>query len=76
MAWKTIGSLRKSKKGGLYIKVTAPVTLTAEDNLQLVDPRKSLDNAVASGRMSAEKAEEIKAKIPDYVKYDVALVQD
>lgn len=72
-AWKKIGSLRKSQKGSLYIKVDADVTLKAGDVVQLQDPRKSLDAAVAAGRMDSEKAEGIKAKIPDYVKYDCTL---
>jgi len=76
MAWKNVGSLRKSQKGGLYIKLTADLNLKTGSTLQLQDPRKSLDSAVAAGRMSEEKAEEIKAKIPEYVKYDIALIED
>jgi len=72
-AWKKLGSLRKSQKGGLYIKIDADVTLKAGDVVQLQDPRKSLDAAVAAGRMDSEKAEGIKAKIPDYIKYDLQL---
>lgn len=72
-AWKKVGSLRKSQKGGLYIKVDEAVSLTKGSSLQLKDPRKSLDQAVEAGRMTSEKAEEIKSKIPEYVKYDVIL---
>lgn len=71
-----VGSLRKSQKGGLYIKLDADVTLKAGESLNLQDPRKSLDEAVAAGRMSEEKAESIKAKIPEYVKYDVISIKE
>lgn len=71
-----VGSLRKSQKGGLYIKLDADVSLKAGESLTLQDPRKSLDSAVAAGRMNETKAEEIKAKIPEYVKYDVIVIKE
>jgi sulfite reductase beta subunit-like hemoprotein len=72
-AWKKIGSLRKSQKGSNYLKIDNDVTLKKGDVVQLQDPRKSLDAAVAAGRMDSEKAEGIKAKIPEYIKYDLVL---
>lgn len=72
-AWKKIGSLRKSQKGSNYLKIDSDTNLKKGDVVQLQDPRKSLDAAVAAGRMSAEKAEEIKGKIPEYVRYDLVL---
>lgn len=74
--WKKLGSLRKSQKGGLYIKMDEDVTLKKGQSIQLTDPRKSLDKAVEAGRMSGEKAEGIKAKIPDYIRYDLHLVEE
>jgi hypothetical protein len=74
--WKTVGSLRKSQKGSFYIKINDDVTLTKGSSLQLRDPRKGLDEAVAAGRLSQEKADSIREKIPDYVKYDVILAPD
>lgn len=74
--WKKLGSLRKSQKGSLYIKIDEDVTLTKGMSLQLKDPRKSLDAAVENGKMSSEKAEEIKAKIPDYIRYEVIQAPD
>jgi hypothetical protein len=72
-AWKKIGSLRKSEKGGLYLKLDEDITLNAGDNVLLQDPRKSLDMAVEAGRMNLEKAEEIKGKLPVWLKYDLVL---
>lgn len=74
--WTKVGSLRKSQKGGLYIKVDTDANLKKGDALQLKDPRKGLDEAVANGRMSQEKADELKAKIPDYIRYEVTLVTE
>lgn len=72
-AWKKLGSLRKSDKGSLYIKIDEEITLTKGLNLQLFDPRKSLDKAVANGKMSQEQAEERKAKIKEYIRYEIFL---
>lgn len=74
--WNKVGSLRRSQKGSLYIKLDADVNLKKGQSLQLTDPRKSLDQAVAAGRMSADRAEEIKEKIPDYVRYDISVVEE
>ncbi len=71
MSWKRIGSLSKSKSGSLYIKVTEEVTLEKDSALMLQDPRKKLEASVAAGRLSEEKAAEIAAKIPEFVKYEV-----
>lgn len=74
--WKKLGSLRKSQKGGLYIKLDEDISLKKGQSVQLKDPRKSLDQAVEAGRMSSEKAEEMKAKIPEYIRYDLILAPD
>lgn len=71
--WKNVGSLRKSKSGGLYIKINEGVTLAKDDVLQLQDPRKKLQASAEAGRMSQEEATERINKIPDYVRYDVTL---
>lgn len=72
-AWKTVGSLRKSNKGGLYIKINEGVTLSKDDVLQLQDPRKKLQASIDAGRLTEEKGAEMIAKVPEYVKYDVVL---
>lgn len=69
--WKKVGTLRKSEKGKLYLKFDEDVTLRKEDALFLQDPRKSLDESVAAGRLQEEKAEEIRAKLPAWLKYDI-----
>lgn len=76
MSWTRVGSLCKSKAGSLYIKVSESVTLEKDSALQLQDPRKKLEASVAAGRITEDKAAEIMAKIPDFVKYEVYLVKD
>lgn len=71
--WKNVGSLRKSKAGGLYIKINEGVTLAKDDVLQLQDPRKKLQASIDAGRLTEEKGAEMIAKVPDFVKYDVVL---
>lgn len=74
--WTKVGSLRKSKSGGLYIKVDANVTLKKDSALNLQDPRKKLQSSVDAGRLTETQAEEILAKIPEYIKYEVFLVEE
>lgn len=76
MAWNKIGSVRKSKSGGLYIKVDKAVTLKEGQSLQLQDPRKSIQTSIENGKLSQEKGEEMLAKLPDYIRQDVFLVTD
>lgn len=72
--WKTVMSVRKKKNGeGTTILVTDDVTLKKGTYLVVEDPRKSLDGAVERGNLDADKAEEYKARIPDYVLFDVKL---
>ncbi len=73
MAWDKIGSLRKSKSGGFYIKLDKDVTLAKDSTLAVQDPRKKLSESVEAGRLSKEKAEEILAKIPEYIRYELFL---
>lgn len=40
------------------------------------DPRKKLDDAVKNGRMTEDKAEDIKSSIPKYIKKEVYLLID
>lgn len=71
--WLKIGSLRKNQKGNFYIKVSADVNLSKDDVIQVQDPRKKLKESVDAGRLSEEKAAEIAAKIPEYIKYELVL---
>ena len=72
-AWKKLGSVRKGKNGGNYIKLDGPVNLLADDVIQLQDPRKKLQESAAAGRITEEQAAEWSAKIPDYVRFDLVL---
>jgi len=74
--WTKVGTLRKSKAGGLYIKVEGDVSLKKDSSLSLQDPRKKLDASVAAGRMTADEAEGRKAKVPEYIKYEIYSVED
>lgn len=74
--WTKVGSLRKSKAGGLYIKVDANVTLKKDSALNLQDPRKKVQSGVDAGRLTETQAEEMLAKIPEYIRYDVFLVEE
>ena len=74
--WVKVGTLLTSKPGKkdkYYIEVQEDVVLKKGQFLQVRDPRTSLEGAVASGKMSAEKAQEITAKIPDFVKFELIL---
>jgi hypothetical protein len=67
--------------GGFYIKLSLPegmksITLNTGEFLQLKDPRISLDEAVASGRMDQEKADYLKTKIKDFVKFEITHVSN
>lgn len=73
--WTKVGTLKKSKAGNLYISVGETVTLPKDANLMLKDPRKGLAEAKAKGRMEPEAADAAIAKIPDFVRFDVYLVE-
>lgn len=74
--WTKVGTLRKSKKGGFYIKLDADVTLKKDEVLNVQDPRKKLDESVEAGRLTEAKAEEIRAKIPDYIRQEIFTVRE
>lgn len=76
MGWKKVGSLRKSKKGGTYIKFDTAVSLDKDAVLQVQDPRAKLQESVEAGRLTEEKAEEILNKIPEYILREVFLVEN
>lgn len=74
--WTKVGSLRKSKAGGLYIKVDANVTLKKDSALQLQDPRKKITESIEAGRLTQEKGTEMLEKVPDYIRYDLYFVEE
>lgn len=81
--WPKIGSVRKSKSGGFYIKLddlgeddTLTLNMDGEervlvkdDIIQLESPSDEIDRLVEKDVISAEKGEERKAQVPDYIKY-------
>lgn len=75
--WTKVGTVRKAKSGKTsYVQFDIDVTLKAGMRLQLQDPRVKLDESVKAGRIEAEKAEEFKSKIPEYITREVFLVQE
>jgi hypothetical protein len=76
MAWNKVGSIRKSKKGSLYIKFDADVNLTKDSVLQIQNPREKIQDMVKSGKLDEAKANERLAKIPEYIRQEVFLVTD
>lgn len=78
----TIGSVMKSQKDGkFYIKVNGEHKLSDGQYLNLEskeDRIQSLDKAVEEGKLSEEKAREIRVSIdktPAFVKFNVISVQ-
>jgi len=69
--WNKVGSLWKNSDGKLNIKLETDVK---KGYLTLQDPRKNLDSSVAAGRLSEEKAESIRAKLPENLKYELFVV--
>ncbi len=73
--WVQIGTVMKNRdpKKANYIKIKQDITLKEGTVLQIRDPRTSLADAVAAGRMSEEKAAELTEKIPDFVLKEIVL---
>lgn len=71
--WKKIGSIRKSEKGDLYIKIDDAVSLTKGSVMQIQDPRKRIAEAKERGKLSAEVADEMLSKVPDFIRYEIVL---
>lgn len=72
--WKKFGSVRVGKTAGnYYMKIDTAITLSPNDAVFLQDPRKKLKESVAAGRLTEERATELSAKIPEYIKYDLVL---
>lgn len=76
MKWTKVGTIRKSQKKSLYLKLDEDLNLQKGAILQLQDPRASLDRMVQSGKLSEDKAKERLAKIPDYIRQEVYLISE
>jgi hypothetical protein len=76
MAWTKVGTIRKSKNGGSYLKIEADVTLTKGSALNIQDPRAQIKNLIASGKLDEAKGQERLSKIPDYITREVFLMPE
>jgi hypothetical protein len=74
--WVKLGTIRKSKKGSLYIKVDNDVKLLKNSALQIQDPRKKIKDQVASGKLTEAQGEERLSKIPEYIRQEIFLVTE
>lgn len=72
--WTKVGTIRETKAGGQAIKLDADFSGKAGMYLQVQDPRKKLEDSVNAGRLSETKAEEMLAKIPNYILGEIYLV--
>lgn len=66
-----LGQVLNSKAGKPYIKIDKDVTLKAGDVLFLNKPADEIDNAVERGKLTTEQADAKKAKIPDFVRFNI-----
>lgn len=74
--WKKVGAILKSKNGnGFYIKIDEGITLSKGQTLNVQNPRDRIQSLADSGKITEKEAEERLAKIPDFVRYEVFLVE-
>lgn len=66
-----IGQALKSKSGQTYLKIEQDVTLKKGDALFLTKPADDIDYLVENGKLDKEAGEARKAKIPDFVIYNI-----
>jgi hypothetical protein len=66
-----VGQILNSKAGAPYIKIDKDTVLKVGDVLFLNKPADEIDNAVERGKLTQEQAEAKKAKVPDFVRYNI-----
>lgn len=66
-----VGQALKSKGGETYLKFEQDVVLKKGDALFLSRPVDDIDYLVKAGKLDKETAEQRKAKIPDFVIYNI-----
>jgi hypothetical protein len=71
--WTKVGEILKSKKGDLYVKIKASVSLNSGDALQIRDPRKSIASAVERGTITEAEGEKRLASVQEFHRYDLIL---
>lgn len=74
--WKKIGAILKSKNSnGFYIKVDESVSLAKGQIINVQNPRERVQSLMDTGKISTQEAEIRLAKIPDFVRYELFLVE-
>jgi hypothetical protein len=73
--WTKVGELKKATKGSLYIDIQVPLTTKDKCRLQLQDPRAFLKSLLQSNKITEDVYNERLGKIPDFIKYNVFLVE-
>lgn len=76
MAWTKVGTIRKSKSGGSYLKVEADITLAKGASLTIQDPRVQIKKMIESGKLDEAKGNERLSKIPEYITREVFLMPE
>jgi len=69
--WSKVGELKKSKAGKLYVEVKEDIPKGSY--VMLKDPRVGIAESVKAGRLTEERGNEILAKLPDFLKYELIL---
>lgn len=66
-----VGQALKSKAGKTYLKFDTTVTIKEGETLFLSRPEEDVDHLVDTGKLTKEEGEARKAKIPDFVIYNI-----
>jgi hypothetical protein len=66
-----VGQALKSKSGVTYLKFDKTVTIEEGETLFLSRPQDDVDYLVENGKITTEEGEARKAKIPDFVIYNI-----
>ncbi|MDW8345664.1 MAG: hypothetical protein RML94_01810 [Bacteroidia bacterium] len=75
--WNKIGSILRSKNGtGFYIKMDKSVSLEKGEVLTVINPRDTVERMIQSGRWTEKEGQKRLEKIPDFVRYEIFLVND
>ncbi len=66
-----VGQVLKSKGGNSYLKFEKNVTISEGEALFLSTPQEDIDYLVSSGKLTADEGEARKAKVPDFVRFNI-----
>ena len=65
-----IGTINKSKKGKLYIKVDKDFSVKAGDILNLKSKKEEIQSSADAGKITQERADELMKKL-EFIKYTI-----